>query len=63
MSSFNLNKEHTMQMGRPAGTRMVDGKLYSVTNLDTRRARSTGTRRRHSSGGKRRGATTARLFA
>lgn len=52
-----------MQMGRPAGTRMMDGKLYTVTNLDTRRARSAGTRRRHSAGGKRRGAMTARLFA
>lgn len=48
---------------RPAGTRMIDGRLYTVTNLDTSRARSAGTRRRHSSGGKRRGATTARLFA
>jgi hypothetical protein len=52
-----------MMIARPAGTRMIDGKLYTVTNLDTNRARSVGTRRRHSSGGKRRGATTARLFA
>jgi hypothetical protein len=50
-------------MTQSASTRMIDGKLYRVTNLDTGRARSTGTRRRHSSGGKRRGGTTARLFA